>query len=660
MVRKPDYNGEPFPYEPFFRGPVSKRSCTDIICCMAFVAAIVSYMLIGILALLYGDPRHVLLPRNSTGMFCGSGVNFDKPNVLYFDVLKCVRATTEMDATLEGLQCPTTQVCVKKCPSEFWKLPAEAYAPDALPKDFFQQQYCDPRLDLAQTTMSVQDILNQELCPYFYTPSKPALGKCLPSFELQDVPPDFSLPGFASVDETVKHIKSAMEYLMFVLLLALIVGVLVAGAYGIYYCYREYNHYRHSKLTLGDITYNSEFSVYLQVKETWLFFLVSLCLLEFVILLFLTHRGRRISVALALIKESNRAVSCVTTTLAYPLVTFLLVVISMAYWGITSLYLATSGAPVYHVAALNSSIANCSSITGSEICIPKEFSASLHPDCPSVRCVFFKYDDTDLFSRIAPYLQIYKLLAFLWCVNFIIALGQCTLAGTFASFYWAFSKPADIPPYPLLQAFIRTLGCHVGSLALGAVILTIFQVPRMFLEYLDYRFRDCRNFCCQFVMMSLKCCFWFLDKFLKFFHRNTYIMIAIHGNNFHVSGKNAYMLLRRNINRVVVLDCVTDTLLFSGKVLVVGLVGLLAFFFFSGRIRLPDDNFQIQLLHYYWLPVITVMAGAYLIAQGFFSVYSMCVDSLFLCFLEDLERNEGTMLRPYYMSGSLWRILNKS
>uniref|UniRef100_A0AAY5EPF1 Choline transporter-like protein n=1 Tax=Electrophorus electricus TaxID=8005 RepID=A0AAY5EPF1_ELEEL len=642
------FSGEPFPYEPFFRGPVSKRSCTDIICCMAFVAAIVSYMLIGILALLYGDPRHVLLPRNSTGMFCGSGVNFDKPNVLYFDVLKCVRATTEMDATLEGLQCPTTQVCVKKCPSEFWKLPAEAYAPDALPKDFFQQQYCDPRLDLAQTTMSVQDILNQELCPYFYTPT---LGKCLPSFELQDVPPDFSLPGFASVDETVKHIKSAMDslvsgfnfksvglrifedfatswywiliglvvamvvslmflllmrYLMFVLLLALIVGVLVAGAYGIYYCYREYNHYRHSKLTLGDITYNSEFSVYLQVKETWLFF----C------------KGYQIFSQ--------------------------------------DMYLATSGAPVYHVAALNSSIANCSSITGSEICIPKEFSASLHPDCPSVRCVFFKYDDTDLFSRIAPYLQIYKLLAFLWCVNFIIALGQCTLAGTFASFYWAFSKPADIPPYPLLQAFIRTLGCHVGSLALGAVILTIFQVPRMFLEYLDYRFRDCRNFCCQFVMMSLKCCFWFLDKFLKFFHRNTYIMIAIHGNNFHVSGKNAYMLLRRNINRVVVLDCVTDTLLFSGKVLVVGLVGLLAFFFFSGRIRLPDDNFQIQLLHYYWLPVITVMAGAYLIAQGFFSVYSMCVDSLFLCFLEDLERNEGTMLRPYYMSGSLWRILNKS
>ncbi|XP_035382364.1 choline transporter-like protein 4 [Electrophorus electricus] len=466
-------DGEPFPYEPFFRGPVSKRSCTDIICCMTFVAAIVSYMLIGILALLYGDPRHVLLPRNSTGMFCGSGVNFDKPNVLYFDVLKCARATTEMDATLEGLQCPTTQVCVKKCPSEFWKLPPEAYAPDALPKDFFQQQYCDPRLDLAQTTI--------------------ALGKCLPSFELQDVPPDFSLPGFASVDETVKHIKSAMEYLMFVLLLALIVGVLVAGAYGIYYCYREYNHYRHSKLTLGDITYNSEFSVYLQVKETWLFF----C------------KGYQI-------------------------------------------FSQDIGEPV------SFGIRN------------------------------FTLPDTSGEENIC-------------CIGTDQRVQQKITLDT---------------RNPLTFFFKSVQSRH-------SYIIT-------HIKYLDHRFRDCRNFCCQFVMMSLKCCFWFLDKFLKFFHRNTYIMIAIHGNNFHVSGKNAYMLLRRNINRVVVLDCVTDTLLFSGKVLVVGLVGLLAFFFFSGRIRLPDDNFQIQLLHYYWLPVITVMAGAYLIAQGFFSVYSMCVDTLFL------------------------------
>ena len=36
----------------------------------------------------------------------------------------------------------------------------------------------------------------------------------------------------------------------------------------------------------------------------------------------------------------------------------------------------------------------------------------------------------------------------------------------------------------------------------------------------------------------------------------------------------------------------------------------------------------------------------------------MAVDTLFLCFLEDLERNDGQD-KPYYMSKSLKKILGK-
>ncbi|XP_024078429.1 choline transporter-like protein 4, partial [Terrapene carolina triunguis] len=110
---------------------------------------------------------------------------------------------------------------------------------------------------------------------------------------------------------------------------------------------------------------------------------------------------------------------------------------------------------------------------------------------------------------------------------------------------------------------------------------------------------------------------------------------------------------------VVVLDKVTDLLLLFGKLLVVGGVGVLGFFFFSGRIEISDPRFRSPSLNYYWLPILTVVVGAYLIAQGFFSVYSMCVDTLFLCFLEDLERNDGSVEKPYYMSTSLMKILNK-
>uniref|UniRef100_A0AAR2LST6 Choline transporter-like protein n=1 Tax=Pygocentrus nattereri TaxID=42514 RepID=A0AAR2LST6_PYGNA len=587
-----------------------------VICCVLFMAAIVGYMTIGVLAWLFGDPRHVFFSRNSTGMFCGAGVNINEPNVFYIDILKCDTETNEMATTLKGHQCPTTQVRYPHI-SLFIAKKSELIHISII--------CIIPSLVSGLNSKSVGVRVFEDFATSWY----------------------WILIGLLAAMIISVVFMLLMRYWVSLLVWLLIVGVLAVGAYGIYHCYWEYNNYRHSKLTLGDLGFNSKFSVYLQVKETWLAFLVILCLVELVLLLLLKSLGNKISNALALLEESSRAVSYVMSTLAYPLVTFILLVVCVCYWGVTSLYPLS---PVLLIPCLHLSFNHTH----------PTFNALAYSTCPTVHCVFFKYDDEGFFQRNAAYLQIFNVLAFLWCVNFIIALGQCTLASTFATFYWAFSKPDNIPPYPLLQAFIWTLRYHVGSMAFGAVILTLFEFPRIFLEYLDHKFRDCQNSCCRFVKMSLKCCFWFLNKFLKFVNRNTYIMIAVYGDSFCVSAKNAYMLLMRNIGRVVILNNVTNMLLFFGKLLVAGSVGILATAFFSGHITLPDATFQAELLHYYWVPIIMVAVGAYLIAQGFFSVYSMCIDTLFLCFLDDLERNNGTTQRPYYMSRSLMRILHQS
>uniref|UniRef100_A0A674DBG7 Choline transporter-like protein n=1 Tax=Salmo trutta TaxID=8032 RepID=A0A674DBG7_SALTR len=424
---------------------------------------------------------------------------------------------------------------------------------------------------------------------------------------------------------------------------------------GIYHCWWEYDNYRKSTVSITDIGFTTDFKVYLQVKETWLAFLIILSVVEGILLLTLIFLRTRILIAIALIQESSKAVSHMMSTLFYPLITFVLLVVCVAYWGITALYLATSGIPVYKVVALNSTQDNCGQISSNETCDPQVN----YLWCRSARCIFIKYNNEGLLQRNLFNLQIYNGVAFLWCVNFVIAMGQCSLAGAFASYYWALNKPSDIPTFPLSQAFIRTIRYHVGSLAFGALILTLIQIIRIILEYLDHKTRAAQNPCSRFLMCCLKCCFWCLEKFIKFLNRNAYIMIAVYGKNFCVSAKNAFMLLMRNIVRVVVLDKVTDLLLFFGKMLVVGGVGVLAFFFFSGRIRLPSSNFRTEMLNYYWMPIIVVVVGAYLIAHGFFSVYSMCVDTLFLCFLEDLERHDGTMQKPYYMSKNLMKILKK-
>uniref|UniRef100_A0A4W5NTA9 Choline transporter-like protein n=1 Tax=Hucho hucho TaxID=62062 RepID=A0A4W5NTA9_9TELE len=556
-----------------FVSPFSLRGCTDIICCVLFMVVILGYMAVGILAWLYGDPRHVLYPRNSTGMF------------LLCIMLFCVGDIVSVNRSFPGLCCSDI---------------VNGFNAKEIGVRIFE--------DFASSWQWIINI-------------------------------DFS--GW------LKHLIS--------LSLALCLSVYLSLSVGIYHCWWEYDNYRNSTVSITDIGFTTNFKVYLQVKETWLAFLIIISVVEGILLLTLIFLRTRILIAIALIQESSKAVSHMMSTLFYPLVTFVLLVVCVAYWGITALYLATSGIPVYKVVALNSTQDNCGQIGGNVTCDPQVN----YSWCPSARCIFIKYNNEGLLQRNLFNLQIYNVVAFLWCINFVIALGQCTLAGAFASYYWAFSKPSDIPTFPLSQAFIRTLRYHVGSLAFGALILTLIQVVRIILEYLDHKTRAAQNPCARFLMCCLKCCFWCLEKFIKFLNRNAYIMIAVYGKNFCVSAKNAFMLLMRNIVRVVVLDKVTDLLLFFGKLLVVGGVGVLAFFFFSGRIRLPGSNFRTEMLNYYWMPIIVVVVGAYLIAHGFFSVYNMCVDTLFLCFLEDLERHDGTMQKPYYMSKNLMKILNK-
>ncbi|KAL4604896.1 choline transporter-like protein 4 [Arapaima gigas] len=443
-----------------------------------------------------------------------------------------------------------------------------------------------------------------------------------------------------------------------ILVWLLILGVLAVIAYGIYHCHWEYN-FKDPAMTIGNLTFSAHVSAFLTVRETWLAFMIILCIVGGILLLIVFFMRSRIFLTISLFQEASKVLKHMLSTLLYPFVTFVLLAVCIAYWGITALYLATSGAPIYKVVALNSST-NCANITGTENCDPLTFHPSTYPSCPTTRCIFIRYNEEGPFQQNLFNLQIYNVLAFLWCVNFVIALGQCTLAGAFASYYWAFSKPADIPTFPLSQAFIRSLRYHVGSLAFGALILTICQIYRFVLEYLYSKFGDAKNPFTRLINCCLKCCFWVLEKFIKFMNRNVYIMIAIYGKNFCVSAKNAFSLLRRNIVRVVILDKVTDLLLLFCKALVVAAVGVLAFFFFSGRIQLPGNTFQHETLNYYWVPIITVIVGAYLIAQGFFSVYSMCVDTLFLCILEDLERNDGTIQKPYYMSKSLLHIFLKT
>ncbi|XP_004695200.1 PREDICTED: choline transporter-like protein 4 [Condylura cristata] len=681
--------GKPAEYNPSFRGPIKDRSCTDVICCVLFLLFIVGYIVVGILAWVYGDPRQVLYPRNSTGAYCGIGANSDKPYLLYFNIFSCVLDANIIAVAEKGLQCSTPQVCVSSCPNTTWTVEPRQYTL-TVEEVFYNENrnFCLPGVP---QDMKVLRSLTQEFCPSFLLPSSPVLGRCLPwvNSTVPDLPGltntnitqgisgvfdslnarDISVKIFEDFAHSWHWILIALGValflsMLFILLLrlvakplvvVLILGVLGVLAYGIFHCWKEYQQLRDKGSSISQLGFTFDLSSYLSVQETWLAAMILLAVLEGILLLMLIFLRLRILIAIALLEEASKAIGQMMSTVFYPLVTFVLLFICIAYWAMTSLYLATSGQPQYVLRVPNSSLSGCENLILNETCNPL---VPVNNSCPGAMCVFQSYTSTGLVQRSLFNLQIYGFLGLFWTINWVLALGQCVLAGAFASFYWALHKPKDIPTFPLCSAFTRTLRYHIGSLAFGSLILSLVQIARVILEYIDHRLKGAQNALARCILCCFKCCLWCLEKFVKFLNRNAYIMIAIYGKNFCASAKDAFKLLMRNIVRVAVLDKVTDLLLFFGKLLVVGGVGVLSFFF-SGRIPGLGKDFENPRLNYYWLPIMTCILGAYVIASGFFNVFGMCVDTLFLCFLEDLERNDGSQARPYYMSKNLQKILGK-
>ncbi|XP_067892681.1 choline transporter-like protein 5-B isoform X5 [Heterodontus francisci] len=694
-------HGEPRKFDPTFKGPIHNRHCTDVLCCVLFIAVILGYIALGVIAWVHGDPKKVVYPTDSRGQFCGQKgtANENKMILFYFNILKCASP-----AVLINLQCPTKQVCVEKCPNRFARYidVKSSYRWSKTNWEYYRQ-FCQPGYDTPRK--SAAQVIRDEDCPSMIVPSRPFLRRCFPDFTTKNGiltvanrttfkdgrGKTRNVTDLRDAAKGINHVLEAREVgmkifedytnswywiliglviamvvsLVFILLLRFTAGVLfwfvifaviaVIG-YGIWHCYWEYSSLKGkpgSDIPIYDIGFQMDFRVYLQLRQTWLAFMIFLCIVEVIIILMLIFLRKRICIAIALLREGSKAIGYIMSTLFYPIITFLLLAICISYWAVTAIFLSTSGEAVYKVMTNQG---HC--IYANRTCNPEIFNTSnITKLCPGAQCAFAFYGGESVYHKYIFILQICNLFVFLWLVNFSIALGQCTLAGAFASYYWAFKKPADIPTFPLLAAFGRSLRYHTGSLAFGSLILAIIQLIRIILEYLDNKLKGAQNKVAKFLFCCLKCCFWCLEKFIKFLNRNAYIMIAIYGKNFCTSAKEAFFLLMRNVLRVAVLDKVTDFLLFLGKLLIVGGVGVLAFFFFTRRISIVAD--EAPSLNYYWVPLATVIFGSYLIAHGFFSVYAMCVDTLFLCFCEDLERNDGSAEKPYFMSPELHRILGR-
>ncbi|XP_038109357.1 choline transporter-like 2 isoform X3 [Culex quinquefasciatus] len=672
---------QPLKFDPDFKGPLSKRSCTDIPCLFLFVAFLAGWGFVAYYALHHGDLDRLLVPTDSKGLKCGVDSEVqDKPYLFFFDISECAK----YDVPLYG--CKTPQVCVSKCPAEQFGF--ELNACNAATLDTFRSKLiCDQTVPKDSLSCSeIQDNIDRGHCARYYLKSVPFSKRCLPDLEqLKDIPADIvdaiaNIKLFAGTGQmVVEDILETWRLVIVILVLSLIasllfitmlrwvakpmvwisiLGVIAALSYGVYYSYTRYDYIsKHPVENHVNVSPNLSSLVesWFKSEKVWLWILVILSIVLVVLLLVVLVLRKRIVIAIALVKEGSKAVSAIFSTVFFPIIPWLLHIAVIVFSIVVGLYLASIGEPVYRVYGLNAT-QSCvcdNAYRDGDICDPTTFNAHCQNRmirggiCTDAACHFQEIDS----PKEVGYFHAVNVVGFFWGICFVSAFGDMVLAFTFATWYWTFRKK-ELRFFVLTTGFLRTVRYHLGTLAFGSLIIAICKIIRAALEYIDHKLRKYDNGVVKAVLCLCKCCFWCLESFLKFLNTNAYIMCAIHGKNFCSSAKDAFSLLARNILRVIAVDKVTGFLFFLSKLMLACGMAAVTYTFF-------DSGAATKQLHYAFIPAILVFVGTYIIAAVFFSVYSVAVDTLFLCFLEDCERNDGTQEKPYYMSKSLMKILGK-
>ncbi|KAJ3417562.1 hypothetical protein HDV05_000019 [Chytridiales sp. JEL 0842] len=610
---------------PLVLGPIDKRKCRDVLFLVIFIAFWIGMFIVANTSFTYGDPKRLLMPRDSSGNYCGApainnttpGLDLThRPYLYYFN-------------PLDPISFPS--VCVTECP----KLTSTITPSSAI----CQYGFVPTLSNLPETLVGFK-------CAPLIIASKPVMNRCIP---LDPIPADIATSALQAVnaDAAVGAAKSVLTqvsdlglsvtndltkswpYLVGAVFVALIVSftwlfllrifakpmvwtmiigvdLLLAALAGFCYYYWQdrYNYFMYG----AEPGHNSEQVrwEYIAAQSGFIVFTIL-----FVIMVIITIALRKkIMLACEIVKEASKAVGTMPFVIFFPVFIWTGSVLLFVYFIYVLLYILSIDRP-FGVASFG--------ITMSD-------------------------------PNLARYMLVYHVFGFFWGFAFLQGINQLTIAGSFATYYWTLDKRA-IRLAPVTQAFWRTIRYHLGSICLGSLLLSVVQILKLIVNLIRRKLSsNSQNKALIFILGCISCCLRGIEGIVKWINKNAYIKIAIDGQAFCKACTSAFWLISRNALKMVAVDFVTDVLLFMSKLNITTLTALIAY-------AVLDWKSEEMGLKFIFVPVAIIAMEAYVVASAFLSVYHMGIDTLFMSFMEDLDKNDGSPEKPYYMSDELKNLL---
>mmetsp|Transcript_78397 Transcript_78397/g.210410 ORF Transcript_78397/g.210410 Transcript_78397/m.210410 type:complete len:782 (+) Transcript_78397:227-2572(+) len=223
----------------------------------------------------------------------------------------------------------------------------------------------------------------------------------------------------------------------------------------------------------------------------------------------------------------------------------------------------------------------------------------------------------------------FSVFSFFWHHAFMVAVGQCTIAGAVGVWFFTRGEKSSTSRESVSTGVHNCFRYHLGSLAFGSFILAVIQTIRWFMIYLSKQAKAQGNRVMECVLKIFAYCLWCFEKSVKFLNKNAYIQIALLATNFCVSAKNAFWLIARNAVRFGVLGSLGFIVHLIGKYLIMTATAVLGF------LILEEMHSDVAAV-----PVVCVLVYCvigYTMGVLFMDVFGLAVDATLQCFIATEE-----------------------
>ena len=160
-----DLENDTLPRDELKNGPISDRSCTDVLCCLILAGFICAMVYIGRFGYLNGDYTLLLTTFDADGLGCGWNETTKDYPYVYWPIVDLEAAQSLDPEFTDIMNILGRSTCVKECPTAELADPVQCVEPDFMTSPEGREYYLDcmfyvnsvpyTELELNQTTTCV-------------------------------------------------------------------------------------------------------------------------------------------------------------------------------------------------------------------------------------------------------------------------------------------------------------------------------------------------------------------------------------------------------------------------------------------------------------------------------------------------------------------------